>query len=240
MAKKVSFCSRKKKNLFENRPKWYRSEAVVLLKNRIRKGEDSDLFYTHDVLDNSVWADILFLSNKNRFVIYNATIITHRMWIEDYCQQRAFDALYERVSQQDMEQEILQFTSFEQEYDANGRKLPFKRMIFPPEKHYPELGGLTRFEFVDQQVAKMLASEEPFMVPIGSRFLKGYAYGTGMDIVVESDELTASVIDAFIQQFRDNGEVPEQNLTPIVYGSNRIENWQHSNAIKGDLLDNFS
>jgi len=68
-------------------------------------------------------------------------------------------------------------------------------------------GGLGRYEWVNEE-AKRLVQDQEFSVNSHIRLLHDYAFGIGLEGIVNADLITKDVINSFINRFLAKGEKP--------------------------------
>lgn len=220
---------RKKIAVFGERSRKYRREAVVRLRAEIRgnAGAFGGRFTSPLVLGapdrpqrESRWFDFYFVGSGH-FTIWNATIRTARLAFSDAVSERAFISTYEALSgSQRVEEFATDFQVTDQARDGNTR---IDSVLARDPIRYPQFDGRTFSEQVEQLEAKIIL-EEPPEIRESFKVDRGFAYGAGLDIIVDAECIDRSVIESTMDRFFAVGEtdwiaseaVPREELAPPV------------------------
>lgn len=186
-----------------------RRAATLKIKTLIyrERGTWGGIFYDECDHDQSVasgnwtWSDIVFLGHDPA-VFWNAEIITANVAFADAVEDAAFREAMSRLHTEDQYQ--AEHFSTTPNIDANGKIISYT-LLRRPELNDPQLDGMTIGNFVDKR-AQAIVRDNPPPVYCGYRILPGYAAGTGLRMIVESDVLDRGVIEATISDFRARGE----------------------------------
>lgn len=179
-------------------------------------------FYTHQYVhgDNG-WLDVYFLGLRKP-LFYNATLQTTRHAYKELVWDRAWDLSFEVAP---TEHDLPVWEGVYKD-PATGRYITSAR-----EPHrYPELGGLTRLDWVYGQLAA-IADRGETSVMEGWSLHRGYHSGIGLHATLDVPSLTVEAVNAFIDRFL-------QSPTALAAGERRsfrfdqIDHWDlESNAI---------
>ncbi len=143
------------------------------------------------------WSDILFLSHDPA-LFWNAEIVTANVAFADAVEDIAFN---EALSKLDAaEKDDLMHVDFIPDVSSQG-----KTWLRNPPRNYPQFDGLTFNDFVDKRALE-IARDNPPAIYCGYRILPGYAFGVGLQMVVDADRLNRAVIETAIADFRARGE----------------------------------
>lgn len=143
------------------------------------------------------WSDILFLSHDPA-LFWNAEIVTANVAFADAVEDIAFN---EALSKLDAaEKDDLMHVDFIPDVNSQG-----KTWLRKPQRHYPQFDGLTFNDFVDKRALE-IARDNPPAIYCGYRILPGYAFGVGLQMVIDADRLNRAVIETAIADFRARGE----------------------------------
>ncbi len=143
------------------------------------------------------WSDILFLSHDPA-LFWNAEIVTANVAFADAVEDIAFN---EALSKLDAaEKDDLMHVDFIPDVSSQG-----KTWLRKPQRHYPQFDGLTFHDFVDKRALE-ITRDNPPAIYCGYRILPGYAFGVGLQMVVDADRLNRAVIETAITDFRARGE----------------------------------
>lgn len=202
-----------------------RRNRAVALGWRIKSSANgAGVFSSHDILPGSIrwpeaeggqvqWADILFLPQAGHRPgrIFNATIYTLAMRMAESVCDQAEEAVEARVSDSDRQASRLRMFT---------RRIPgsnSSEMIFSPHRTLPSLDGMTREGAQAAWLRDRWGELEALCAPCqeSAKFLPGYAYGTGLDIVSAHTNLTVNNIADAIAVFRSRGETGYQVPVPF-------------------------
>lgn len=169
---------------------------------------------------------------------YNATATTAAM----VASKSIVDRIESEVMGQIPESELplTRLRSFSQKHRDGGRS-----MVFAPHSAIPSLGGLT----VPGACAQRLRGyweDWPRWVSVAesARFLPGYAFGVGLELVVQETNLTVDALVDCVNRFRERGEVEFEDeplnsdlLAPAIDPLLRVHLWRwdasHARATGG-------
>lgn len=197
-----------------------RSEAVIRLKNKMRKdvamfgGSYTSHLYLEDDTDRpSVFCHDFdfYFPGESRFVLWNADIVTatSKFWGE--VDSLAWDKAYGMLSEEEAEEEFkLDFVQIEGTY---GKSKLF-RFADKEEKKYEQFDGLTYSEYKRNLESDIIKNSPP---EIFESFMtdRKFAYGIGLNIVVDEPTINHEVILKTIERFKDMGEVNWRSSTPV-------------------------
>lgn len=192
-----------------------RKEQYIQIKNRIRSDYVSTGFYFHtiDCLDdqyNATWSDIYFLSRKYKNVFYNATIdIAQNKLISD-AEDVISDLWTGSISAYGSD--LFSLKSTKAVYKNGkiiGRSIDFSAWDVKRE----DLGGMSVSEYHDVLVDGYLEKKPPVFEEF--QLHDDFAFGVGLDIIVDEEKITYAIVDKYIQLFYDRGEVEWKSDTPV-------------------------
>lgn len=192
-------------------PRHRRRSLVIRLQSRMLRNAhytgstlfDSDHLLIDPEEPNRLhsWVDIVF-PGLDRFTLWNAAFITTEMAKSDLASEQAYDQINARLAAANETDETRWTTHLIPRKRAGEQRM--YRMEFAPEKHYDCLDGQTYLQARE-------ASEKTLMQTLHTppeRFdidLK-YAYGIGLQAVVNVANLDAAAIEQTIARFRALGE----------------------------------
>lgn len=142
------------------------------------------------------WSDVLFLGNSPD-VYWNAEIITIDVARADIVENLMFEEAHAMLSQNQQEDEARMDTT--PNYNAKG-KVVSHTVVERTRVSYPQLGGLTYFDYIDKRLAEVMRDNPPVVTP-GYRIQSGYRSGIGLQVIVEESVLTREIIDSAIRSF---------------------------------------
>ena len=182
-----------------------RRAKTLHIKNLIYRERDIQGGIFYDECDQSValasgrwtWSDIVFLSHDPA-IFWNAEIITANLAFADAVENIAFNEAFSKLGA--AEKARLGHQDFTPDISGKG-----KTWLRKPAVNYPQLNDLTFNDFVDKRALE-IARDNPPAIYCGYHILPGYAFGVGLQIVVESDTLNQAVIETAIADFRARGE----------------------------------
>lgn len=196
---------------FVSLPRHLRRSLVIRLQGRMLRNAHytgSTLFYSdHLLIDPEepnrlhTWVDVVF-PGLDRFTLWNAAFITTEMAKSDLAREQAYEQLNARLAAANETYESRWTTHLIPRKRADEQRM--YRMEFAPEKHYDCLGGQT-YSQAREALEKTLMQTLP--TP-SERFDidRKYAYGVGLNAVVNVATLDAAAIEQTIARFRALGE----------------------------------
>jgi len=199
---------RKKKPPYQHLSRHKQRDNFIRLRQKIRN--DTSVYggqFTSDhVLDEpgrpalyNQWADIYFLGS-NGLTIWNATILTAAREFWDVVEEMAHTRAWEILTPEE------QFAETDIKFEpvcTKGQRM--YQMVKRPKLVYEKYDGLSYHEYQDKLVDEIIQSEPP---EIFESFTtdRSFRYGTGLDIVIQSDEINKTTIEEAIRRFREVGE----------------------------------
>ncbi|WP_234421682.1 hypothetical protein [Parazoarcus communis] len=201
----------KRRPPFVTLPRHKRREAVIRLNGAMCRnaGRFGGRFDSSLALDDPGRPDLykqsfhFYFPGTQRFTIWNANVVTARkaFW------QKAHDIAYNRVAGMLNTEELemnfkLQFEAAER--SKTGKILSYK-LAERHEMRFEQFGGLTFDEQLQKLEAEIVRNEPPV---VHESFLldRSYAYGIGVDIVLDVDVIDQAAIEAAIDRFMAIGE----------------------------------
>jgi hypothetical protein len=208
---------RKKFIPFTHLPRRKRRELYIRLRWRIRRtaatyGGD---FTNHQVLTEpgrpslfNQWADVYFCGGDG-ITIWNAEVITTTCAFWDKVDDLAHTRAWGMLTAAEQEQEV----KFEFKPVWVGGRKCFE-MVQREEICYPQFGGLTYHNYLDQLADEIIQSDPP---PVVEEFVtdSAYRYGIGLHMVINVDEINISTIEQSIHRFRAGGETDWRAESPV-------------------------
>lgn len=206
---------------FHERPLNWRKKCWIRTKNRIRSNKygHRGLFYTWHELQardpsegRATWCDFYFLSSVQKNVFYNATISIAQNKLWDEAHTIAFNKAYDQLTEEERENEFrLEFEVYEKS-PLFGQKMYQLKEKAPVR--YDVFEGRTFSDEVLIREQEVLSSKE---IQVYEEFSldHSYAYGVGLEMVVDSHEVTVDVIEQAINKFLSNGEKPFRGFSPV-------------------------
>ncbi|MGH6774422.1 hypothetical protein [Brucella tritici] len=144
------------------------------------------------------WMDFCFLGLNGR-TIWNATIQTANMSfyedVENLAMERASKLSPEKESLIDWEWREIRKPDNIKAYAVSRQE----------EKRLPALGNLTYYGYVEKNMAEIAVAEPP---SIFERFeiVPNYQYGIGLEMIVDAERLSISIMNETIKRFQNLGE----------------------------------
>ena len=204
----------KKRRPFIALAKSRRTREGFELRRKIKrdKGLFGGRFYSHTELNpesnliTNQWFDFLF-TGRHKHEIWNAEIITARLAFWEKVDSIAFDRAYAQLSAEEREKEFSRIsTRLDNGYFRWEKQFP---MI-----QYPQFDGLTYDEYCYQLERQILNSEPP---EIYESFRLDYSFrnGVGLNIVVDAEAISYSLIDQSIDRFLALGQKAWRSEIPV-------------------------
>ncbi|EMA5681493.1 hypothetical protein U3Z00_003606 [Salmonella enterica] len=210
----------RKHRLFTSLSRRCRRKKVILLKNLLRQERHRCGGIYYDACDISPvgdkpdriwgWSDICF-TGLDPVVLWNAEIITAQMAFNDAVHAQAFDETRRLLNKNERENEFRMETR--PNYDAKGKILSHT-MVFRKPSEYAIFGGLTFSQYVHKREQE-IARDDPPIIHCCYRFLPNYAYGLGLQMIVDAPSLSQQIIEAAISDFRLRGECEWHSPKPV-------------------------
>ncbi len=209
----------KKRRPFISLPQHKRGDAFIKMKGKIKHeaAQYGGMFTSPSILDesrDSQWMDIYFLG-LDKFTIWNATIITARLALEDAAHDLAFTHTEEMLTADELESEFKTEFVPADRCSKTGKILTY-RMLEREKKRYDQFGGLTFLEQLDKLEAQIIA-ETPTTIYEFFQTDLSYSYGIGLNIVVDVETINRTVIEQTIIKFRELGEQNWQAVIPVTF-----------------------
>ncbi|MEM6158958.1 hypothetical protein AAH446_00110 [Erwinia sp. P6884] len=202
---------RRKHQPFSSLSRRIRRRQVIRLKNLIHKERHrcGGIFYDEcdfNRFDDEPgyiwsWSDIYF-TGLDPATFWNAEIITAQVAFRDAVHARAFDEAWERLSEPQRECEVKIETR--PDYNASG-KIVSHTLIPREASQYDAFNGLTFSEYVKKREQE-ISRDEPPVFYRRYELLPGYAYGSGLRMIVDASALSQKAIEDAIADFRLHGE----------------------------------
>jgi hypothetical protein len=127
------------------------------------------------------WIDVYFLG-ADRFTFWNATIVTLELAKQDALRDRSFKLAYAQLSAEEIKREFaIETVSIPRTRPGQMRS---RQWIQPPKQCYPQFAGRTFHAECERLKAHLLATDPPD-IPESFAADRGYAYGVGLDAVVD-------------------------------------------------------
>jgi hypothetical protein len=211
---------------FKDRSKKYRKEKVFRLKKLIEREGTNNLFYSrHMLLEDGThgsWVDIYFLSDKDKSLFWNACLTTKYSALSSITSEKAFNHAYDLLSEEERKAE---FTwSFSPSQTTHGGKVLTWELAPRPKKKYPQFGDLTFNEFKLQKQKEILENGD-FQIFERADVHKNYAYGCGLEVVIDANDITIDHIVEFINKFKQLGETGFKGKEPLSIDINKALNF---------------
>jgi hypothetical protein len=210
----------KKRRPFISLPKHKRGDAFIKLKGDIKRevAHYGGLFTSPLILDesnNSQWFDFYFLG-LDKFTIWNATIITSLVALQDAVNHLAYTRTAEMMTDEELDAEFkMEFVPADR--SKTGKVLNYW-IVEREKKRYDQFGGLTFFE--QKKLETKIIAESPPTIYECFQIDLSYRYGIGLSIVMDVDVINRSVIEQAIIKFRELGE----------------KNWQAENSVSKERI----
>ena len=203
--------SRQAIQAFVSLPRHRRRSLVIRLQGRMLR----NAYYTGSTLFDSrhllidpeepnrlhVWVDVVF-PGLDRFTLWNAAFITTQMAKNYLASEQAHEQISARLAAANQTHETRWTKHLIPRKRAGEQRM--YRMEFAPEKYYDCLDGQTYRQACDalEQTLMQSLPTPPERFDID----RNYAYGIGLNAVVNAANLDAAVIEQTIARFRALGE----------------------------------
>lgn len=201
---------------FELQPRRQQKAAYIDVKNRIRRAASilGGKFVTHDYLHGkNGWLDACFLGRKAP-VFYNLTIETTTYAYKEAVWHRSWDLSHELAP--DREPQFFERAVRDPETGLYE--------VLPREPlRYPELDGMTRFEWVEVQ-QKAIADSGEIQVFEEWTLHRDYACGIGLHATIDVPYLTIETVNRLVDRFLAL-ESDYRDLVPRSYRYDEIPHW---------------
>ena len=196
---------------FVSLPRHRRRSLVIRLQGRMLRNAyytGSTLFDSHHLLIDPeepnrlhVWVDVVF-PGLDRFTLWNAAFITTQMAKNYLASEQAHEQISARLAAANQTHETRWTKHLIPRKRAGEQRM--YRMEFAPEKYYDCLDGQTYRQACDalEQTLMQSLPTPPERFDID----RNYAYGIGLNAVVNAANLDAAVIEQTIARFRALGE----------------------------------
>ncbi|MGC4252406.1 MAG: hypothetical protein QM605_13345 [Sphingobium sp.] len=194
-----------------------RRDAFIRLRGKILGNTPTfgGKFTSHQILDEperpalfNQWFDFLFLGMDGR-TIWNAEIITARRHFWDKVGSIAWDHATALMSEDERAAE------FKLEFEPIAYRGLKMYQLKPRERRTYEAFGELTFEEYEEQVAAGIIRNEPPPVHESFRTDREYAYGIGLYLVVDAEEIDREVVEATITRFQEQGEADWTAPKPV-------------------------
>jgi hypothetical protein len=141
-------------------------------------------------LYNSPWFDFYFPGSR-KLTIWNANICTAWWSFWEDVEGLAYEKAYLLLSDEEWENE----------------KMPY-------EKIWPQFGNMTLRDYTRQAEREIIANEPPAVYE-SFKINREFVFGIGLNIIVETKEITRSVIEKAIDKFMSIGETNWRSESPV-------------------------
>jgi hypothetical protein len=194
----------------------------ILRKIRGAATELGGKFYTHQYIHGeNGWLDAYFLGLQKP-VFYNLSLQTVRYKYKELVENRAWELSFDRVPR-DREPTLEERTV----------KDPVSGLyVTPPHEpyHFDELGGMTRYEWIEAQ-REPIANSGEFKVFEHWTLHRDYGTGIGLHATIDVPYLTIAAVNDFIERFLKTGS-GFQSQEPRSFRFDEITHWgMEPNAI---------
>ena len=194
---------------FVELPRHKGRDAVIRLGWKIANQADGCPFWTDHLLVDPEdpqrvhhWIDVYFLS-ADRFTFWNATIMTLELAQQDELRDQSFKLAYAQLSAEEIEHEFaIETVNVPRTRPGQVRS---RLWIQRPKQCYPQFDGRTFHAECERLEVHLLATDPPD-VRETFEIDRDYAYGLGLDAVVDEPTLDRAAVERCIQRFRDLGE----------------------------------
>jgi hypothetical protein len=219
---------RKRHTPFVTLPRHKRADAVISLKGEIRRKAAvyGGKFSSHLVLDEPGRADLYnqwftcYFPGTDRFTLWNADIRTSRKAFWEAVDEMAFEQAADALTLQEMELEARM--DFEPAAKSRTGKILTWTMIKREPVRYAQFDDLTFSEQTTKLEAEIIRDTPP-VIHESFTLDRSYAYGIGLNIVLDVEVINKAAIETAIDRFLAEGEtdwksdtlVPREHL-PIV------------------------
>ncbi|WP_374337654.1 hypothetical protein [Leeia sp.] len=205
---------------FEHWPRHRRSEAVIQLKNRMRRyaadyGGRFDSLFALDEPEPAAagcsWFDFYF-PGSNRFTLWNTSLVTARAAFQEEAGRLAREQAYAALTAAEREAE--QQIEFIPALFSDTGKVWAYEAVSPPEPHYARFEGRT----LHQQMMKLKADillHTPPVIHECFQIQPGYRYGVGLKMVLDVDVIDRAVVEYAIDRFLAVGECNWRSAQPV-------------------------
>ncbi|MFI3122306.1 MAG: hypothetical protein QX194_00010 [Methylococcales bacterium] len=208
-----------KRRPFISLPRHKRGDAFIKMKGEIKReaAQYGGMFTSPLILDesrNSQSFDFYFLG-LDKFTIWNATIITASVALQDAASNLAYKKTIEMLTPEEWEAECkVEFVPADR-CTKTGRILTYQ-MLERQKKRYEQFEGLTFSEQIDKLESQILDECPP---PVYESFETdlSYGYGIGLNIVTDADAINRTVIEQAIIRFRELGQKNWQAINPVKF-----------------------
>lgn len=205
---------------FVTLPRHKRSHEVVLLKGRMRHeaGEYGGRFSSHHVLNEpgrpdlyNQWIDVYF-PGTNRFTIWNAEIVTARRAFWDAVHHEACSRAYAKLGDGELSSEAkLEFEPAD--YSRTGKVVSYRLVRREPVR-YAKFDGRTLSEQIELLETQIIRDEPPVIYESFKLDMR-YAYGIGLQIVLDVDVINQASVEAAIDRVFAAGEIEWASADPV-------------------------
>jgi hypothetical protein len=200
---------------FELQPRRQQKVAYIDVKNRIRRAASvlGGKFVTHDYMNGkNGWLDVCFLGRKAP-VFYNLTIDTTTYAYKEAVWHRSWELSHELAPDREP-------------FLGRAVKNPKTGMYEVPPREplrYPELDGMTRFEWVESQ-QRLIADSGEIQVYEEWTLHRDYACGIGLHATIDVPYLTIETVNGFVDRFLAL-ESDYRDPVPRSYRHDEIAHW---------------
>lgn len=210
----------KRRPPFVSLPRHRRSEAVIRLKNKIRRdaAEYGGRFTSRLVLNEpdrpdlyNQWFDFYFLGT-DRFTIWNAEIVTARRAFWDAVNNEAYSRAYALLGDDGLDREAR--LEFEPADVSHTGKVLTYRMVKREPARYAQFDGRTLSEQIDLLETAIIRDEPPVIYE-SFKIDRSYAYGIGLRIVLDVEAINQAAIEAAIDRFFELSENDWVSSEPV-------------------------
>ncbi len=157
------------------------------------------------------WADFYF-PGRDKYIFWNATIITAARAFWDAAHGIAFDRAYAMLTPEESNAEF--HMEFEPADISKTGKILTYRLVERPKTRFDKFDGLTFDEYLEKLEAETIL-ETPPLIHESFQLKNRYAYGLGLSIVVDATVIKREAIETAINNFRKIGETNWQAINPV-------------------------
>jgi hypothetical protein len=201
-----------------NFPRRRKRDEFIKLRWKIRcdASQYGGLFTSHQLLNEpgrpafyNQWLDFYFLG-LDGLTIWNATIITAHRAFWDEVDHLSWEQTAALMTEEELTAEFRM--THKPVIGPKGKK--YYTLSFSEKRPYEQFRGLT-FNQYKEQIEQNIVQHSPPM--IYESFLQdpGYQYGVGLQMVVDTEEINQTSVEAAINRFYQLKEPNWRNDTPV-------------------------
>lgn len=216
------------------RPRTQRKLILIRLKNKIcaHAPHLGGLFTTHDMVDRASWADIYFLSLKDKRSFYNATVDTCLHAYFARCEELSWKASEKRLPFDSPESD---YELFVKEPDGNFTLAPPPQSLVNAERR--AFDGSLRSEWIEAETVRIADSGDVWVSP-RVELDRSYRYGVGLFAILPDEHLSITALHEFVADFFARREAPyEVSSVRLSFPASRYKEASNINAVFVDPKD---